>query len=209
VTFADPIKAKTWAAGAKSIFASLTHKPPRSTESHPSKLFSAKPITHGTQFHTSQNLMVKPSQVEKYSGVERNLSLPIVKQSDSITVVMSPTPTPPNLNLIRFEVEYNCPPGWVPHQPTAWPSTANLGATVPPPPSRGNFSSNPKDNKQPTSGLSKGALHHSPIASRQTNKTLRRTDNLTRNDTNMCAVTENIEHIESSSTKSDSAIKKM
>jgi hypothetical protein len=80
VTFVDPIKAKMWAAAAKSKLASLTHKPPKSTESHPSKLFAAKPLPQSAQFQRSQSLMVKPSQVEKYSIVVRNLSLPIVKQ---------------------------------------------------------------------------------------------------------------------------------
>jgi hypothetical protein len=32
VTFADPVKARSWAAAAKSKLASLTHKPPKSTE---------------------------------------------------------------------------------------------------------------------------------------------------------------------------------
>jgi hypothetical protein len=79
VTFADPIKAKMWAAAAKFKLASLTHKPPKSTESHPSKLFSAKPLKQSvSQFQRLHSLMVKPSQVEKYSGVVKNFSLPIV-----------------------------------------------------------------------------------------------------------------------------------
>jgi hypothetical protein len=65
-----------WAAAAKSKLASLTHKPPKATESHPSKLFSAKPLAQNAQFKRFQCLMVKPSQVEKYLEVVRDLSLP-------------------------------------------------------------------------------------------------------------------------------------
>jgi hypothetical protein len=104
-----------WAAAAKSKLASLTHKPPKATENHPSLPFSAKPFPQRAQFQRSKSLMVKPLHVEKYSGVVKNLSLPIVKKSDRVTLVVSPTPSPVDLNLVRFDVEYNCPPGWIPH----------------------------------------------------------------------------------------------
>jgi hypothetical protein len=127
--FVDFVKAKTWAAAAKSKLSNLKHKLSKSTKRLPAKLFSA--IT-SANFQRSHGLMVKPSQIEKYAGVVKSLSLPqyyLVKPSAQVIV-----PVRPDFQQVRFEVEYKCRPGCVPHQPTAWPSPANLGASAPPSP---------------------------------------------------------------------------
>ena len=61
--------------------------------------------------------MVKPSKVQQYASVVKALSLPqysLINKPPQV-IVTSATPTRPDIEQVRFKVEYKCPPGWTPH----------------------------------------------------------------------------------------------